>query len=430
MMMALFAGIFIVLFLIGTPIAVALGATSLFNMEVFDTIAVSSFTKTASNGFNSYLLVACPLFTFAGDIMAKGGISKRLIAVAKLLIGNMTGGLGIVSILACMVFAAISGTGSATVSAIGMIMIPEMVRSHYDRSYATCSVAIGGAIGTMIPPSVCQVVYATCAGVSLTSMFTAGIPAGIIFGLALCVYCYFSSKKRGYKPAEKVHYSSKEALHIFVDAIPAMLVPIIILGSIYAGICTPTESAALGCLVGVLVSIFIYREVSWKILPYLAMHAMTIAAPVMFIIGMSSGFGSILSMEQIPAKIADAILAITNNKYVLLLIINIIFLIMGTFMETNAAIILTVPILLPIVTAVGVSPVHFGIVCIVNLAIGFVTPPLGANLFMASAIGNVPLNKLAKDIWPWIATGIVALLLITYIPDLILFLPKLMGYVV
>ena len=209
-----------------------------------------------------------------------------------------------------------------------------------------------------------------------------------------------------------------------------MLVPIIILGSIYAGICTPTESAALGFLVGVLVSIFIYREVSWKILPYLAMHAMTIAAPVMFIIGMSSGFGSILSMEQIPAKIADAILAITNNKYVLLLIINIIFLIMGTFMETNAAIILTVPILLPIVTAVGVSPVHFGIVCIVNLAIGFVTPPLGANLFMASAIGNVPLNKLAKDIWPWIATGIVALLLITYIPDLILFLPKLMGYVV
>ena len=160
--MALFAGIFIVLFLIGTPIAVALGATSLFNMEVFDTIAVSSFTKTASNGFNSYLLVACPLFTFAGDIMAKGGISKRLIAVAKLLIGNMTGGLGIVSILACMVFAAISGTGSATVSAIGMIMIPEMVRSQYSDTHPTCSVAIGGAIGTMIPPSVCQVVYATC----------------------------------------------------------------------------------------------------------------------------------------------------------------------------------------------------------------------------------------------------------------------------
>lgn len=429
-MMILFAGIFIVLFIIGAPIAVALGATSVFNMEVFGTIALSSFTKTATNGFNSYLLVACPLFTFAGDIMAKGGISKRLINAAKLVIGNMTGGLGIVAIIACMIFAAISGTGSATVSAIGMIMIPEMVRSGYDRSYSTCMVGIGGAIGTMIPPSVCQVVYATCAGVSLTSMFTAGMPAGIIFGLALCLYCYISSKKRGYKPEVKVHYSAKEAAAILWDAVPALLVPIVILGSIYGGFCTPTESAALGCLVGVIVSIFVYKEVSFKILPYLAMHAMTISAPVMIIISMSSGFGSILSIEQIPAKIADMILSLTQNKYILLLIINCIYLLMGTFMETNAAIILTVPILLPIVTAVGVSPVHFGIVTIVNLAIGFVTPPLGANLFMASAIGGVPLNKLAKDIWPWIGTAVLALLLITYIPDLVLFLPKLLGYAV
>lgn len=429
-MMILFVAIFVILFIIGAPIAVALGATSLFNIENFATVSLTAFTKTATNGFNSYLLVACPLFTFAGDIMAKGGISKRLINAAKILIGNLTGGLGIVAIIACMIFAAISGTGSATVSAIGMIMIPEMVRAKYDRSYCTCSVAIGGAIGTMIPPSVCQVVYATCAGVSLTSMFTAGIPAGIIFGLALCVYCYFSSKKRGYKPEVEVHYTAKEAWAIFKDAIPAFLVPIIILGSIYGGFCTPTESAALGCLVGVIVSVFVYKEVSLKILPYLAMHAMTISAPVMFIISMSSGFGSILSIEQVPAKIAAMILSLTQNKYVLLFIINCIYLIMGTFMETNAAIILTVPILLPIVTAVGVSPVHFGIVTIVNLAIGFVTPPLGANLFMASAIGGVPLNKLAKDIWPWIFTAVAALLLITYIPDLVLFLPKLMGYAV
>ena len=179
---------------------------------------------------------------------------------------------------------------------------------------------------------------------------------------------------------------------------------------------------------GVIVSVFVYKGTTLKILPYLAMHAMTISAPVMFIIGMSTGFGKILSIEQIPAKIAAAILGLTTNKYVLLAIINVIYLIMGTFMETNAAIILTVPIFLPIVTAVGVSPVHFGIVTIVNLAIGFVTPPLGANLFMASAIGNVPLNKLAKDIWPWIGVGVVALLAITYIPDLILFLPKMMGY--
>lgn len=427
-MMTALVLIFVGLFVLGAPIAVALGATSLFNTQVFETISLSAFTKVATNGFNSYLLVACPLFTFAGDIMAKGGISKRLINVAKLGFGNITGGLGIVSIIACMIFAAISGTGSATVSAIGMIMIPEMVRAHYDRSYSTCMVAIGGAIGTMIPPSVCMVVYATTAGVSLTSMFTAGIPAGILFGAALIFYCYLSSKRMGYTPETKVKLSAKETLHVWIDAIPAILVPVIILGSIYSGVCTPTESAALGCLVGVIVSVFIYKEVSLKILPYLAMHAMTIAAPVMFIISMSSGFGSILSIEQVPAKVAKMILAITNNKIVLLLIINMIYLIMGTFMETNAAIILTVPILLPIVTAVGVSPIHFGIVTIVNLAIGFVTPPLGANLFMASAIGNVPLNKLAKDIWPWIGVAVAALLLITYVPDVVLFLPRMMGY--
>ena len=194
-MIAALVLIFVVLFIIGAPIAVALGATSLFNAEVFHTISLTAFTKVASNGFNSYLLVACPLFTFAGDIMAKGGISNRLVKVARLFFDNITGGLGIVAIIACMIFAAISGTGSATVSAIGMIMIPEMVKAHYDRSYSTCMVAIGGAIGTMIPPSVCMVVYATTAGVSLTSMFTAGIPAGIVFGCALIVYCYFSSKK-------------------------------------------------------------------------------------------------------------------------------------------------------------------------------------------------------------------------------------------
>lgn len=428
MAMILFAGVFILLFLIGAPIGVALGTTSLINIDLFNTITLPSFTSSATSGFDSYLLVAAPLFTFAGDIMAKGGISKRLINVAKIFIGNLTGGLGMVAIVGCMIFAAISGTGSATVSAIGLIMIPEMVREGYDRSYSTCMIATGGAIGTMIPPSVCQIVYATCAGVSLTSMFTAGIPAGIIFGLFLCLYCYISSKKRGYKPAQKVHYTAKEAGAIIVDALPAILVPVVILGSIYSGFCTPTESAALGCLVGVIVSVFVYKKVTLKMMPYFAMRAITISAPVMFIIGMSTGFGKILSIEQIPAQIAAAILSLTNNKYILLFIINIIFLIMGTFMETNSAIILTVPILLPIVTAVGVSPVHFGIVTIVNLAIGFVTPPLGANLFRAAVIGDVPLNKLTRDIWPWIGTAVVALFLITYIPDLVMFLPRMLGY--
>lgn len=426
-MLILLLIIFLVLMIIGAPIAVALGASTLLPATLYDQMSIQSIAKIGSGAFSSYLLVACPLFTFSGDIMAKGGISKRLVSVAKLFLGNVTGGIGMVAIVAAMVFAAISGTGSATVSAIGMMMIPEMVAAGYDRAYGTSMVAAAGTIGTMIPPSVCMVVYAVTAGCSLTSMFTAGIPAGIMVGIFLCGYCYISSKKRGYKPAEKVHVTPKEGVRTFIDAIPALAVPVVILGGIYSGLVTPTESAALGCFVGIIVSLFIYKEVTIKDLPYFACHSMLVAAPVMFIIGMSTGFGSLLSMAKVPTMVANAILSITDNKIILLMIINIIYLIMGTFMETNASIILMTPILLPVVTAVGVSPVHFGIITIVNLAIGFVTPPLGANLFMASAIGRVDINILAKTIWPWILTMILALLLITYIPALTLALPMAMG---
>ncbi len=427
-MLALLFITFVILILLGAPIAIGLGAASLASSELYGTISLASFTKVATNGFNSYLLVACPLFTFAGDIMARGGISRRLVNVAKITFGNVTGGIGIVAIIACMIFAAISGTGSATVAAIGMLMIPEMVNAGYDRAYATSMVATSGTIGTMIPPSICMVVYAVTAGVSITSMFTAGIPAGVVVGIALCVYCYISSKKRGYKPAEKKIYTAKEITAILIDAIPALLVPVIILGGIYSGFVTPTESAALGCVVGVIVSCFIYKEQKLSVLPYLAVHSLVVSAPVMFIISMSSGFGSILSLANVPTMVANTVLSITSNKIILLLFINVLYLFMGTFMETNASIILMTPILLPIVTMVGISPVHFGIITIVNLAIGFVTPPLGANLFMASMIGKVKLDTLTKTIWPWIAIMVGALLVITYCPELTLFLPKLLGY--
>lgn len=426
-MLAMLLIIFLVLMIVGAPIAVALGLSTIIPSMAFHQLSLSSIIKSSTGAFASYLLVACPLFTFSGDIMAKGGISKRLVNVAKLVFGNVTGGIGMVSIVAAMIFSAISGTGSATVSAIGMMMIPEMVAAGYDRAYGTSMIAAAGTIGTMIPPSVCQVVYAVTAGVSLTSMFTAGIPSGIMVGLFLIGYCYISSKQRGYRPARKIHVNGKEALHTVLDAIPAFLVPLIILGGIYGGFVTPTESAALGCIVGIIVSLFVYKEVTVKDLPYFACHSMLVAAPVMFIIGMSTGFGSFLSMAKVPTMVATWILGITSNKYVLLMIINVIYLIMGTFMETNACIILMTPILLPVVKAVGVSPVHFGLISIVNLAIGFVTPPLGANLFMASAIGRVDINVLAKTIWPWIVAMIAALLLITYIPAITIGIPQLLG---
>lgn len=378
------------------------------------------------SGFSSFTLVAIPPFTFAGDIMGKGGISKRLINVAKLSLGNRTGGLGIVSIVACMIFAAISGTGSATVAAIGLIMIPEMLEAGYDRAYSASLVATAGTIGTIIPPSICMVVYAIAAGCSVTAMFTAGFPVGILVGAVLCIYRALSCRKRGYKPVY-VKYTAKDWVKTIVEAIPSFLVSVIILGGIYGGIFTPTEAAAAGCVLGVIISVFVCKEVKLSDIPYMAFRSVIISAPVMFIIGVSTGFGRVLAITQMPSMIAAGILGITSNSVLLLILINLLLLLVGTFMETNAAIIILTPILLPIVTALGINPIHFGTIMILNLAIGFITPPLGANLFMASEISRVKFETLAKTIWPWIGAMIVVLIIITYIPQISLFLPQMMG---
>lgn len=417
---------FILLLACSFPIAVSQSFASMFLIFGDAPLSLESFTKAIMSGFRSFTLVAIPLFTFAGDIMGKGGISKRLINVAKLSLGNRTGGLGIVSIVACMIFAAISGTGSATVAAIGLIMIPEMLEAGYDRAYSASLVATAGTIGTIIPPSICMVVYAIAAGCSVTAMFTAGFPVGILIGAVLCIYRALSCRKRGYKPVY-VKYTAKDWVKTIVEAIPSFLVPVIILGGIYGGIFTPTEAAAAGCVLGVIISVFVYKEVKLSDIPYMAFRSVIISAPVMFIIGVSTGFGRVLAITQMPSMIAEGILGITSNSVLLLILINLLLLLVGTFMETNAAIIILTPILLPIVTALGINPIHFGMIMILNLAIGFITPPLGANLFMASEISRVKFETLAKTIWPWIGAMIVVLIIITYIPQISLFLPQMMG---
>ena len=388
---------FILLLACSFPIAVSQSFASMFLIFGDAPLSLESFTKAIMSGFSSFTLVAIPLFTFAGDIMGKGGISKRLINVAKLSLGNRTGGLGIVSIVACMIFAAISGTGSATVAAIGLIMILEMLEAGYDRAYSASLVATAGTIGTIIPPSICMVVYAIAAGCSVTAMFTAGFPVGILVGAVLCIYCALSCRKRGYKPVY-VKYTAKDWIKTIVEAIPSFLVPVIILGGIYGGIFTPTEAAAAGCVLGVIISVFVYKEVKLSDIPYMAFRSVIISAPVMFIIGVSTGFGRVLAITQMPSMIAEGILGITSNSVLLLILINLLLLLVGTFMETNAAIIILTPILLPIVTALGINPIHFGMIMILNLAIGLITPPFGANLFMASEISRVKFETLAKTI--------------------------------
>ncbi|GAA0181452.1 hypothetical protein SH2C18_39840 [Clostridium sediminicola] len=426
MTIALLFGSFILFLILSVPIAVSLGLASVVTIYGVNPISVEAFTQTMIQGLNSFPLMAVPLFTFAGDIMGRGGISKRLLGVAGLFFGRMTGGLGIVSIVTCLFFAAISGTGSATVAAIGVIMIPAMVAKGYDKPFAGALCATAGTVGTLIPPSICMVVYAISANVSVTGMFTAGIGPGLLVGLGLILYTVYMAVKNGWK-GDDHKYTGKEVVKIFIDAIPALMVPVIILGGIYGGVFTPTEAAAVACVYGIIVSVFWYKEVKIKDLPFIGFNSCLLCAAVIVIIGISSGFGRILTITQVPVQIANAILAVTSNKIVILLLINALLLVVGTFMETNAAIIILVPILLPVVVALGVNPVHFGLIMVLNLAIGFITPPLGANLFMACQISDIKFDVLAKAILPWIAVMIIVLLMVTYIPAISLTLPKLLG---
>ncbi|AXI00140.1 TRAP transporter large permease [Sporosarcina sp. PTS2304] len=426
MTMLLLFGSFLLFLCISVPIAIAIGLASMVTIFVVQPVSMEAFTQTMMQSLNSFPLMAVPLFTFAGDIMGRGGISRRLLNVSSVFFGRMTGGLGVISIVTCLFFAAISGTGSATVAAIGLIMIPAMVAKNYDKTFATSLVATAGTVGVLIPPSIPMIIYAVAAGVSVTGMFSAGIGPGVLVGLALIIYVLYYARKNDYK-GDDHKYTLREVLGIFVNAIPALLIPIIILGGIYGGIFTPTEAAAIACFYGIFVSVFVYKEVKILDLPYIAFRACLLTAPVIIIIGISSGFGLILTITEVPTAIADFILSISANKVIILLLINVLLLIVGTFMETNAAIIILTPILLPIVTALGVNPIHFGLIMILNLAIGFITPPLGANLFMASQISNTKFELLMRAIVPWIIVMIVVLLLVTFIPSISLFLPKLFN---
>ncbi|MBI9103867.1 MAG: TRAP transporter large permease [Spirochaetales bacterium] len=425
-MVGLLFGSLVLLLLLSIPIGISLGAASMLTIFIAEPISLEAFTQTMIQGLNSFPLMAVPLFTFAGDIMGKGGISKRLLNVTGIMFGRFKGGLGVVSIVACLFFAAISGTGSATVAAIGLIMIPNMVAKGYSRNFSGALIATAGTVGVIIPPSICMVIYAVASGVSVTGMFMAGIGPGLLVGLALSIYTIIYSTKHGYEGDPK-RYTFKEVVAIFVDAIPALLVPVIVLGGIYGGVFTPTEAAAVAAVYGIIVSVFIYKEVKFSELPKIGFNSALLCAAVLVIIGISAGFGRILTITGIPVTIANFILSITQSKVLILLFINIMLLIVGTFMETNASIIILVPILLPVVTALGVNPIHFGVIMVLNLAIGFVTPPLGANLFMACQIGKIKFDDIAKSIVPWIVVMIIVLMLVTYIPIITLGLPRLMG---
>ena len=428
MIVALVFGSFALLLILRVPIGISLGMSSLVTIFASGVVQPTYLAQGLVTGADSFSLMAVPFFVLAGELMATGGISRRLLNIADAFLGRKYGGLALVTVVACMFFAAISGSGPATVAAIGGLTIPSMLKQGYDRPFAGAISAAAGSIGVIIPPSIPMVMYCVATGVSVGAMFMGGVIPGVLIGVSLCLYSSLYSKKRKYINAEAAPFSWGNVGRSLADGIWALLVPVIILGGIYGGIFTPTEAAAVAVAYGLIVGLFVYRDLKAKDLYRIFGSAALTTATIMVILGTATTFGRILTLERIPTMIADFFESVAKGPIMLMILINILLLIVGCFMETNAAIIILAPIFLPIVESMGINPVHFGIVMVVNLAIGFVTPPLGVNLFVACNVANAKLEEICKGILPILGVMIVDLLLITYIEPLSTFLPALLGY--
>ncbi|HHW06761.1 MAG TPA: TRAP transporter large permease [Clostridia bacterium] len=423
-MSAILFGSFIILILLNVPVAVSLGLASVIALATAKTVPTMVVAQKMFAATDSFPLMAIPFFMIAGALMERGGISKRLIRFANSLIGFLPGGLALVTILASMFFAAISGSSPATVAAIGSIMIPGMVRQGYSLEFASATQASSGCIGVIIPPSIPMITYGVVTGASIGGLFMADFIPGLLFGLALMLVAFMVSKRNNYIGSERP--SVTEIWTSFKDAIFALLMPIIILGGIYGGVFTPTEAANVAVIYGLIVGFFIYRELRLKdLVPVLRTSAIS-TAMVMLIIATASAFGLILTREMIPNAIAQWFISISSNKYVFLLLVNLMLLIVGTFMETNAAIIILAPIFFPVAVQMGIDPIHFGIIMVINLAIGMITPPLGVNLFVACGLSKLTIERIVKANWVYLGVTLLTLLIISYIPAISLWLPNLL----
>ncbi|MDO4767384.1 MAG: TRAP transporter large permease subunit [Pseudomonadota bacterium] len=413
-------GYFAVLCILGVPIAISLGLSTLATVICAETLPVEYLAQTAFTSIDSFPIMAIPFFIAAGVFMGAGGLSQRLLALADEMLGGLYGGMALVTVATCMFFGAISGSGPATVAAIGALTVPAMIERGYDKFFAGALVAAAGAIGVMIPPSNPFVVYGISAQVSIGDLFLGGIVPGILTGLVLMGYAYIHSRTRGWHGEAR-----PRSLVSFVRAVWnakwALMVPVIVLGGIYGGLMTPTEAAAVAAFYGLFVGVFVYRELDARGLCRCCVEAAETSATIIVLMAMATLFGNIMTLEDVPGSIARAILSVTESKLFILLLINILLLLVGVFMEALAAIVILSPILLPVVTQVGVSPLHFGIIMVVNLAIGFITPPVGVNLFVASGISKANLARLSRAAIPMMALMILVLLLITYVPEIPLF---------
>jgi C4-dicarboxylate transporter DctM subunit len=409
---------------IGMPIAISLGLSSLLTIVFFAQDSLASLSVKLYETSEHYTLLAIPFFILAGALMSTGGVAKRMVDFAIAAVGHLRGGLAIASILACMLFAAVSGSSPATVVAVGSIVIAGMVRNGYPQEFAAGVICNAGTLGILIPPSIVMVVYAAVTDVSVGRIFMAGVIPGILLGLMLMLAVHWRVKKLNIPLKQRA--SLGEVISKFRKSMWGLALLVIIMGGIYGGVFTPTEAAAVSAVYALFVAVFIYRDLKFHQLPQVFVEASRTTVMLMFIIANAMLFGHVLTTERIPQTIAEHIVAIGMAPWMFLLVVNIVLLVAGNFMEPTGIILILAPIFFPIATHLGIDPIHLGVIMVVNMEIGMVTPPVGLNLFVTSGITGMSIMQVTRAALPWLIVLLVFLVIITYVPQITLFLPNLL----
>lgn len=428
MSLALFFGVLVILLVLTVPICVAFAFATLLPSMVDPSFPYTADAAVRSmvSGLNNFPLLAIPLFIIAGVIMAKGQISERLFNVFSYFIGNKTAGLPCAVTITCLFYGAISGSGPATTAAVGSMCIPLLTSVGYDLTFATALVAVSGGLGIIIPPSIPYIMYCNASGSSISELFLAGFMPGVLIALCLMLYSYIYCKIHGEDKdklnAKCMELRAKGLGTVLKEGFWALMSPVIILGGIYGGICSPTEAATISIFYSLVISLFVYRSIKIRELPKIMLEGVHSYAPILIILSAAVAFARVITLMNVATVVSEAVLSTISSKVVILLLINVLLLFVGMIMDTGPAILVFTPVLLPVVEALGVDPVHFGIIMCVNLAIGFVTPPMGANLFVASNLSKVPVFSIARKAIPFILAFLIALLLITFVPQISMFL--------
>ena len=422
--MILFVSAFIILLCVSAPITVALGGCALVYALVGDAAPITTLIQTIFGGLATFPLLAIPLFMLAGNLMNEGGLTPDLVRFARTLLGHINGGLGLATVLACAIFAAISGAAVATAVAIGVVMIPAMKKAGYDEGVAAALTSTASCLGPVIPPSIPFIIYGVTANVSIAGLFLGGVLPGLVLAGLLMGYMYVVARKNGYP--RDVKTPLPELMVAAYKALPALFMPVLIMGGILSGMFTPTEAAGVTVLYSAVVGAFYYRKLTFKRLPTVLLNAGLESGMVMLLIAMSEPFAWFVAVDQIPQMIVEWISTVTSSPYMILFLVNIFLILLGIPMETAPALVIVTPILAPIAAAVGINPIHMGVVICLNLVLGLITPPVGAVLFAVCGMANMSLDRLSRAIWPPFLVSMLALVIITYIPWLSTFLPKLL----